>query len=66
MSDDVVVVIGAGGIGLAIARRQGAGRSVLLAHNSLDAQVWSTFWSSQKIGGLRVSSRLTMSGWPTG
>jgi NAD(P)-dependent dehydrogenase (short-subunit alcohol dehydrogenase family) len=31
MSDDVVVVIGAGGIGLAIARRQGAGRSVLLA-----------------------------------
>lgn len=31
MSDDVVAVIGAGGIGLAIGRRQGAGRSVLLA-----------------------------------
>jgi NAD(P)-dependent dehydrogenase (short-subunit alcohol dehydrogenase family) len=31
MNEDVVVVIGAGGIGLAIARRQGAGRSVLLA-----------------------------------
>jgi NAD(P)-dependent dehydrogenase (short-subunit alcohol dehydrogenase family) len=31
VSDEVVVVIGAGGIGLAIARRQGAGRSVLLA-----------------------------------
>jgi NAD(P)-dependent dehydrogenase (short-subunit alcohol dehydrogenase family) len=31
MDEDVVVVIGAGGIGLAIARRQGAGRSVLLA-----------------------------------
>jgi len=29
--NDVVVVIGAGGIGLAIARRQGAGKSVLLA-----------------------------------
>lgn len=31
MSNDVVVVIGAGGIGLAIARRQGAGKSLLLA-----------------------------------
>jgi NAD(P)-dependent dehydrogenase (short-subunit alcohol dehydrogenase family) len=31
MNDDVVVVIGAGGIGLAIARRQGAGKAVLLA-----------------------------------
>jgi NAD(P)-dependent dehydrogenase (short-subunit alcohol dehydrogenase family) len=31
MKDDVVVVIGAGGIGLAIARRQGAGNSILLA-----------------------------------
>jgi hypothetical protein len=30
MSDDVVVVIGARGIGLAIARRHGAGKSVLL------------------------------------
>lgn len=31
MTNDVVVVIGAGGIGLAIARRQGPGRTVLLA-----------------------------------
>jgi NAD(P)-dependent dehydrogenase (short-subunit alcohol dehydrogenase family) len=36
MSDDVVVVIGAGGIGLAIARRQGAGKSVLLADVNQD------------------------------
>jgi NAD(P)-dependent dehydrogenase (short-subunit alcohol dehydrogenase family) len=34
MSPDVVVVIGAGGIGRAIARRQGAGRTVLLADYS--------------------------------
>ena len=31
MADDVVVVIGAGGIGLAIARRQGPGKTILLA-----------------------------------
>ena len=31
MSNDIVVVIGAGGIGLAIARRQGFGKTVLLA-----------------------------------
>ena len=31
MTKDVIVVIGAGGIGLAIARRQGFGRTVLLA-----------------------------------
>ncbi|MFC9839598.1 SDR family oxidoreductase [Rhodococcus sp. NPDC127530] len=31
MANDVVVVIGAGGIGLAIARRQGFGKTVLLA-----------------------------------
>jgi NAD(P)-dependent dehydrogenase (short-subunit alcohol dehydrogenase family) len=34
MPSDVVVVIGAGGIGQAIARRQGAGRTVLLADNN--------------------------------
>lgn len=34
MNKDVVVIIGAGGIGIAIARRQGFGRTVLLAdHN---------------------------------
>ena len=31
MANDVVVVIGSGGIGLAIAKRQGVGRTVLLA-----------------------------------
>jgi NAD(P)-dependent dehydrogenase (short-subunit alcohol dehydrogenase family) len=31
MANDVVVVIGAGGIGVAIARRQGFGRTILLA-----------------------------------
>jgi NAD(P)-dependent dehydrogenase (short-subunit alcohol dehydrogenase family) len=31
MANDVLVVIGAGGIGLAIARRQGFGKTVLLA-----------------------------------
>ena len=31
MAKDVVVVIGAGGIGMAIARRQGFGKTVLLA-----------------------------------
>ena len=36
MNDDVVVVIGTGGIGLAIARRQGAGKSVLLADFNQD------------------------------
>ena len=34
MSAEVVVIIGAGGIGQAIARRQGAGRTVLLADHS--------------------------------
>src|SRR5208283_2403155 len=31
MANDVIVVIGSGGIGLAIARRQGFGKTVLLA-----------------------------------
>ncbi|MDB5317507.1 MAG: short-chain dehydrogenase, partial [Rhodospirillales bacterium] len=31
MVDDVVVVIGAGGIGVATARRQGFGKTILLA-----------------------------------
>ena len=40
MNQEVLVVIGAGGIGQAIARRQGAGKSVLLAdvnEDTLDA-----------------------------
>jgi NAD(P)-dependent dehydrogenase (short-subunit alcohol dehydrogenase family) len=36
VKSDVVVVIGAGGIGQAIARRQGFGKTVLLADNSKD------------------------------
>jgi NAD(P)-dependent dehydrogenase (short-subunit alcohol dehydrogenase family) len=36
MSEDIVVVIGTGGIGLAIARRQGAGKRVLLADFNTD------------------------------
>lgn len=31
MAKDVVVIIGAGGIGMAIARRQGFGKTLLLA-----------------------------------
>src|SRR5918912_4081741 len=37
MSNDIVVLIGAGGIGQAIARRQGSGRTVLLADRNPDA-----------------------------
>src|SRR3954453_4986608 len=37
MSNDIVVLIGAGGIGQAIARRQGSGRRVLLADRNADA-----------------------------
>jgi NAD(P)-dependent dehydrogenase (short-subunit alcohol dehydrogenase family) len=36
MSHEVVVVIGAGGIGMAIARRQGFGRTILLADHDED------------------------------
>lgn len=36
MSRDVIVVIGAGGIGLAIARRQGIGKTILLADLNAD------------------------------
>jgi NAD(P)-dependent dehydrogenase (short-subunit alcohol dehydrogenase family) len=34
MSNDVIVIIGAGGIGQAIARRQGSGKTILLADRS--------------------------------
>jgi len=37
MSNGIVVLIGAGGIGQAIARRQGSGRTVLLADRNPDA-----------------------------
>jgi NAD(P)-dependent dehydrogenase (short-subunit alcohol dehydrogenase family) len=37
MSNEIVVLIGAGGIGQAIARRQGSGRTVLLADRNPDA-----------------------------
>lgn len=40
MNKDVIVIIGAGGIGLAIARRQGVGKTVLLAdHNDQTLQL---------------------------
>ena len=55
MKDEVVVVIGAGGIGLAIARRQGAGRSLLLADFNEDTLRAAT---DELTGlGLRVTSR---------
>jgi lactate dehydrogenase-like 2-hydroxyacid dehydrogenase len=34
MQSEVIVIVGAGGIGQAIARRQGFGKTVLLADNS--------------------------------
>jgi NADP-dependent 3-hydroxy acid dehydrogenase YdfG len=37
MSNEIVVLIGTGGIGQAIARRQGSGRTVLLADRNPDA-----------------------------
>jgi NADP-dependent 3-hydroxy acid dehydrogenase YdfG len=36
MAKDVAVIIGAGGIGMAIARRQGVGKTVLLADWNAD------------------------------
>jgi NAD(P)-dependent dehydrogenase (short-subunit alcohol dehydrogenase family) len=37
MQSEVIVIIGAGGIGQAIARRQGFGKAALLADNNDDA-----------------------------
>jgi len=55
MPAEVVVVIGAGGIGQAIARRQGAGRTVLLADHS--ETVLATAEDALAAGGHTVRTR---------
>ncbi|HEX3427077.1 MAG TPA: SDR family oxidoreductase [Acidimicrobiales bacterium] len=55
MNKDVVVVIGAGGIGQAIARRQGTGRLVLLA--DYNDQTLKTAADSLEAGGHDVTTR---------
>lgn len=52
MSNEVVVVIGAGGIGQAIGRREGTGRTVLLADRNPD--VLATAAESLEAGGHQV------------
>lgn len=57
MSTDVVVVIGAGGIGQAIARRQGFGKAVLLAdfnEDTLDAAAKGLEETGYKVTAQRV------------
>lgn len=55
MSQDVVVIIGAGGIGAAIARRQGFGRTVLLA--DWNAEVLAQAAASLYDASYRVETR---------
>jgi len=55
MKDQVVVVIGAGGIGAAIARRQGPGRAVLLA--DFNEQTLKSAASGLTAVGLEVTTR---------
>ena len=55
MNRDVVVVIGAGGIGQATARRQGAGRSVLLA--DFNENTLQTAAAALKGAGCSVSTQ---------
>jgi NAD(P)-dependent dehydrogenase (short-subunit alcohol dehydrogenase family) len=55
MSANVLVVVGAGGIGLAIARRQGAGKSVLLA--DFNAATIEAAADEMISLGLRVSTK---------
>jgi NAD(P)-dependent dehydrogenase (short-subunit alcohol dehydrogenase family) len=54
MNKDVIVIIGAGGIGQAIARRQGAGRQVLLA--DYNEQALTTAKDSLRGAGFEVST----------
>jgi NAD(P)-dependent dehydrogenase (short-subunit alcohol dehydrogenase family) len=66
MNRDVLVVIGAGGIGQAIARRQGAGKSVLLAdfnENTLQAATKAPEGAGHSVSAQRVdvSSRESVS-----
>ncbi|GGR39286.1 SDR family oxidoreductase [Deinococcus ruber] len=55
MSKDVIVVIGAGGIGLAIARRQGSGRQILLA--DLNEQVLTSARTALEDAGHTVTTQ---------
>lgn len=69
MPDEVVVVIGVGGMGRVIARRQGIGKALLLAdHNeqALQAVVDELKADGHNVIGQRVdvSSRASVSGWP--
>lgn len=66
MNTEVVVVIGAGGIGMAIARRQGFGKRILLAdfnEELLDAAANELDVASYKVSPLKVdvSSRMQAS-----
>lgn len=56
MNEEVVVVIGAGGIGQAIARRQGTGKTVLLA--DLNQDTLAVAAESLEAGGHAVASHL--------
>ena len=55
MAVEVVVVIGAGGIGQAIARRQGSGRTVLLA--DLNEQTLASAAEALQASGHRIATR---------
>lgn len=55
MNKEVVVVIGAGGIGLAIARRQGAGRTILLA--DFNAKVLESAAADLRTSGNEVTTQ---------
>src|SRR5271165_963987 len=55
MSQEVVVVIGAGGIGIAIARRQGFGKHVLLA--DFNEKLLETAAKELELASYKVSTR---------
>lgn len=57
MRKEVIVIIGAGGIGIAIARRQGFGRTVLLA--DFNAQTLNSAAQSMRDSGYDVQTQVT-------
>ena len=59
MNTEVVVLVGAGGIGQAIARRQGSGRSVLLA--DLNEQNLEAAATALEAAGHTISTQPVMS-----